>query len=70
MNTPSDWRNIKHGWEIPTITCSDQPYVVKTDDGAWLCCVTTGVGREAYDRALRISKAIANFRHEPCLCGA
>jgi hypothetical protein len=41
-----DMRNITTGLEIPTITYSDQPYIVKTDDGAWLCCVTTGVGRE------------------------
>lgn len=46
MNRPSDPRDIKHGREIPTATYSDQPYIVKTDDGAWLCCVTTGVGRE------------------------
>jgi len=46
MNTTSDPRNIKTGWEIPTITYSDQPYIAKTDDGAWLCCITTGVGRE------------------------
>ncbi len=44
--TITDLRNIRHGLEIPTITYSDQPYIVKTDDGAWLCCVTTGVGRE------------------------
>ena len=41
-----DWRNIVTGLEIPSITYSDQPYIVKTDDGAWLCCITTGVGRE------------------------
>ena len=46
MNLTNDRRNIKHGREIPTITYSDQPYIVKTDDGAWLCCITTGVGRE------------------------
>lgn len=46
LNMLSDPRNIKNGWEIPTATYSDQPYIVKTDDGAWLCCVTTGVGRE------------------------
>jgi hypothetical protein len=28
--------------EIPTRTYSDQPYVVETDDGAWLCIMTTG----------------------------
>ena len=41
-----DWRNIDAGLEIPTATYSDQPYVVKTDDGAWLCVMTTGAGRE------------------------
>ncbi len=41
-----DWRNIRQGLEIPTETYSDQPYIVRTDDGAWLCCVTTGAGRE------------------------
>jgi len=41
-----DNRNIKTGYEIPTETYSDQPYVVQTDDGAWLCAVTTGAGRE------------------------
>ena len=47
MTTPSDDpRNIVAGWEIPTATYSDQPYIVKTDDGAWLCCVTTGAGHE------------------------
>ena len=30
----------------PTETYSDQPYVVKTADGAWLCVMTTGAGRE------------------------
>ena len=30
----SDLRNIITGWEIPTETYSDQPYVVQTDDGA------------------------------------
>jgi hypothetical protein len=46
MNQIPDWRNIKNGWEIPTESYCDQPYVVKTDDGAWLCAVTTGVGHE------------------------
>ena len=41
-----DWRNIVTGLEIPTKTYCDQPYIVKTDDGAWLCCVTTGSGLE------------------------
>ncbi|MFA6293836.1 MAG: sialidase family protein, partial [Victivallales bacterium] len=41
-----DWRQLENGLEIPTLSYSDQPYIVKTDDGAWLCCVTTGPGHE------------------------
>jgi hypothetical protein len=41
-----DPRNITSGWEIPTATYSDQPYIVCTDDGAWLCVLTTGAGHE------------------------
>ena len=41
-----DLRNITTGTEIPTETYSDQPYIVQTDDGAWLCVVTTGAGHE------------------------
>jgi hypothetical protein len=44
-STP-DPRHLSHGREIPTESYSDQPYVVRTDDGAWLCCVTTGSGHE------------------------
>ena len=46
MQDIDDWRNIKTGREIPTETYSDQPYIVKTADGAWLCAITTGAGRE------------------------
>ena len=42
----SDGRNIRTGLVIPDKTYSDQPYVVKTDDGAWLCVMTTGSGME------------------------
>ncbi len=35
-----DPRHLSHGREIPTESYSDQPFVVQTDDGAWLCCVT------------------------------
>jgi hypothetical protein len=45
-STAQDWRNIRNGWEIPTETYADQPYVVQTDDKAWLCVLTTGSGRE------------------------
>ena len=41
-----DWRHIANGWEILSEGYCDQPYVVKTDDGAWLCIMTTGTGRE------------------------
>ncbi|HSW01106.1 MAG TPA: LamG-like jellyroll fold domain-containing protein [Sedimentisphaerales bacterium] len=44
--TAEDARNIRTGWEIPTETYADQPYVVKTGDGAWLCVLTTGSGHE------------------------
>ncbi len=44
--TVLDPRNVTTGWEIPSIKYSDQPYVVKTDDGAWLCIMTTGAGFE------------------------
>ena len=41
-----DTRQISHGLQIPAKTYADQPYVVRTDDAAWLCVLTTGVGRE------------------------
>lgn len=41
-----DPRQIIHGSEIPTEHYSDQPYIVRTDDGAWLCVLTTGAGVE------------------------
>ena len=48
MHQPAipDPRHIANGREIPTDSYSDQPYIVRTDDGAWLCCVTTGAGHE------------------------
>ncbi|MEJ1973929.1 MAG: LamG-like jellyroll fold domain-containing protein [Lacunisphaera sp.] len=41
-----DPRNITSGSIIPSEGYSDQPYIVQTDDGAWLCIVTTGKGVE------------------------
>jgi len=41
-----DPRHISNGWNIPSEGYADQPYVVKTDDGAWLCVMTTGKGIE------------------------
>ncbi len=37
---------MRCGWEIPTESYCDQPYVVIADDGAWVLAVTTGVGEE------------------------
>ncbi|MBI1895952.1 MAG: exo-alpha-sialidase [Acidobacteria bacterium] len=42
----ADWRNIRTGQVIPDEGYADQPYVVKTADGAWLCVITTGPGAE------------------------
>ncbi len=46
MSHQRDPRHIVNGREIPTETYSDQPYIVQTNDGAWLCVMTTGGGRE------------------------
>lgn len=42
----SDPRDIRTGCTIPSEGYCDQPYVVKTGDGAWLCVMTTGRGKE------------------------
>lgn len=44
--TPSDPRNIAAGNIIPDEGYCDQPYVVITDAGHWLCVLTTGKGEE------------------------
>ena len=41
-----DWRNIANGSVMLKDGYSDQPYIVKTDDGAWLAATTTGSGVE------------------------
>ena len=41
-----DPRNILTGREIPSEGYCDQPYIVKTEDGTWLCVMTTGLGNE------------------------
>ncbi len=43
---PNDPRNITTGSVIPDEFYADQPYIVKTNDGAWLCVITTGPGAE------------------------
>ena len=42
----ADARLISTGKIIPSEGYADQPYIVKTDDGAWLCVMTTGTGKE------------------------
>lgn len=46
MSVRQDPRNIKWGYEIPKEHYCDQPYVVITKEGHWLCVLTTGVGVE------------------------
>jgi hypothetical protein len=41
-----DPRHIVNGRNIPSEGYADQPYIVQTDDGAWLCVMTTGIGHE------------------------
>ncbi|QDV34534.1 exo-alpha-sialidase [Tautonia plasticadhaerens] len=41
-----DPRDIRNGWTIPDEGYCDQPYVVVTDQGHWLCTMTTGTGHE------------------------
>lgn len=41
-----DPRCSGEGARIPTCNYCDQPYVVRADDGAWVCLVTTGAGHE------------------------
>jgi len=43
---PRDLRDIRTGDAIPDEGYCDQPYVVITRDGNWLCTLTTGPGRE------------------------
>ncbi|MFN9458556.1 MAG: hypothetical protein ACK6D7_14435, partial [Acidobacteriota bacterium] len=42
----ADPRHIVTGAVIPDEFYADQPYIVKTNDGAWLCVITTGPGQE------------------------
>ena len=43
-----DWRDFANGFEIPDENYCDQPYVVRTQDGNWLCTLTTGEGHEGH----------------------
>jgi hypothetical protein len=42
-----DWRAVENGSEIPRQNYCDQPYTVITEDGNWLCVLTTGPGLES-----------------------
>ncbi len=44
-----DSRNIRNGDPIPSENYVDQPYVVVTKDGNWLCVLTTGPGQESQE---------------------
>jgi len=46
LQAQTDPRLITAGSIIPDEGYSDQPYIVKTADGAWLCVITTGPGQE------------------------
>jgi hypothetical protein len=46
MQKAMDPRNIKWGSEIPREHYCDQPYVVVTESGEWVCVMTTGAGVE------------------------
>jgi hypothetical protein len=46
----ADPRLVDNGPEIPHENYVDQPYVVITDDGNWLCLLTTGIGKEGQNR--------------------
>lgn len=46
LNPVDDPRNIKNGSVIPDEGYSDHPYVVISNESAWLCVLTTGKGGE------------------------
>lgn len=53
-----DSRLITNGYTIPKEGYCDQPYVVKYNDGSWVCVLTTGKGREG-DREQHIISTIS-----------
>ncbi|MFW6328013.1 MAG: hypothetical protein ACOC2F_06835, partial [Bacteroidota bacterium] len=40
----TDPRYIENGFEVPSYTYADQPYIIVCDDGSWLCTMTTSSG--------------------------
>jgi len=45
-STIPDPGHLHNRWVIPSEGYADQPYLVKTDDRAWLGVMTTGKGTE------------------------
>lgn len=58
--TIPDPRHISSGFAIPGRNYVDQPYIVKTDDGAWLCIMTTGTGKEGQPGQIVVSMRSAD----------
>jgi len=54
----SDARRFSDGHRIPDQGYCDQPYLVVTKDGSWLCTMTTGAGQEG-DRGQHVVAAIS-----------
>ena len=44
----TDLREISNGSVVPDENYTDQPYIVVTKDGNWLCTLTTGPGDESF----------------------
>lgn len=57
----ADFRNLVHGNPIPTIGYCDQPYVIDTDDGAWLLTVTTGSSHEGMKGEIVVTMRSTDF---------
>ena len=57
----SDVRRFSDGHRIPDQGYCDQPYLVVTKDGNWLCTMTTGEGREG-DRGQHVVATISKDR--------
>jgi len=59
MKQSIDSRNIMNGAEIPSEGYCDQPYIVITDEGTWLCVITTGSEREG-EKGQHVVSIISN----------
>jgi hypothetical protein len=57
---PIDKRDIQTGHVIPDEGYCDQPYVVITQDGNWLCLLTTAGGHEGADNSHVVSTISAD----------